>query len=65
MFTWDDGETEDRAKVSTPPLFEGSSINNTELRDILTRNKMHGNIDVTIEIRQNWGSKYVYSGIIR
>ena len=33
IFTWGDGETEDRAKVSTSPLFKGSSINNDELRD--------------------------------
>ena len=46
-FTWDDGETEDRAKVSTSPLFEGSSINNTELWDILMRTKMHANTDIT------------------
>ena len=37
IFTWDDGEIEDRVKVSTSPLFEGLLINNTELRDILTR----------------------------
>ena len=37
IFTWDDGEIEDRAKVSTSPFFEGLLINNTELWDILTR----------------------------
>ena len=38
-FTWDDGKTEDRVKVSTSPLFEGSLIKNTALRDILMRTK--------------------------
>ena len=33
-FTWGDRETEDRAKVSMPPLFEGLSINNTETQGI-------------------------------
>ena len=28
IFSWDDGETEDRAKVSTSSLFEGLLINN-------------------------------------
>ena len=37
IFTWDDGETEDRTKVFTSPLFEGLLINNTELQDILLR----------------------------
>ena len=36
-FTWDDGETEDRAKVPTSPFFERLLINNSELRDISTR----------------------------
>ena len=39
IFTWDDGQTEDRAKVSTSPFFEGLLINNTELRDILARTR--------------------------
>ena len=38
-FHLDDEKTEDHAKGSISPLFEGSSINNTELRDILTRAK--------------------------
>ena len=48
---------EDRTKVSTSPLFEGLLINNTELRDNLTRTKY-----MTIPIgpkgrRQNGKSK--------
>ena len=39
IFTWDGGKTEDRVKVSTSPLFEGSLINNNELRDNSTRIK--------------------------
>ena len=39
IFTWGDEETEDRAKVSTSPLFEGSSINNSEIWDNLSRTK--------------------------
>ena len=39
IFTWDDGEIEDRVKVSTSPFFERSSINNNELRDNSTRTK--------------------------
>ena len=39
IFTWDYGKIEDRTKVSTSPLFEGLLINNTKLRDILTRIK--------------------------
>ena len=50
IFTWDDGETEDRAKVSTSPLFEGLLINNTEFQDISTRNKMHDNTNKTKRI---------------
>ena len=46
-FTWDDGEIENRAKVSTSPLFEGLLINNTELRDILNKSNMHGNMNKT------------------
>ena len=38
-FTWDDGEIEDRTKVSTSSLFEELLVNNTKLRDILTRTK--------------------------
>ena len=38
-FTWNDGKTEDRAKVSTSPLFEGLLINNIELRDILEKRR--------------------------
>ena len=34
IFTWGDGETKDRVKVSMPPLFEGSSINNNKLGTI-------------------------------
>ena len=34
-----DRKTEDRAKVSTSSLFEGSSINNNELWDNSTRTK--------------------------
>ena len=45
--TWDGGETEDRAAVSTSPLFEGLSINNTDLRDILSENNMHDNTNKT------------------
>ena len=39
IFIWGDGEIEDRVKVSTSPLFEGSSIDNNELRDNSTRTK--------------------------
>ena len=37
FFPWGGGETEDRAKVSTLPLFEGLLINNNELRDNSTQ----------------------------
>ena len=47
IFTWGDGKIEDRVQVSTSPLFEGSLSNNTELRDILSKNKMHGNTNKT------------------
>ena len=47
IFTWDDKETKDHAKVSTSPLFKRLSINNIELRDILTRNKMYDNTNTT------------------
>ena len=43
IFIWDDGKIEDRTRVSTSPLFEGLSINNTKLWDISIKNKMHGN----------------------
>ena len=49
-FTWDDRETEDRAKVSTSPLFEGLLVNNIELRDILTRIKCMA-IRIGLEIK--------------
>ena len=39
IFTWDEGEAEDRAQVFTSPLFEGLLINNTELQDILARTR--------------------------
>ena len=38
-FIWDDRKIEDRAKVSTSPLFGGLLVNNIELRDILTKTK--------------------------
>ena len=41
------GETEDRAKVSTSPPFEGLSINKSEPRDILSKNKMHDHTNET------------------
>ena len=47
IFTWDDGKIEDRAKVSTSSLFEGLLINNIELRDILNKNNMHDNTNMT------------------
>ena len=59
IFTWDDGKTEDRAKVFTSPFFEGSSINNTELRDILTRNKMHGNTKYDLKQNDTFTSREV------
>ena len=46
IFTWDDGEIEDRVKVSTSYFFEGLLINNTELRVISIRIKC-----MTIPIR--------------
>ena len=51
IFTWDDGETEDRVKVSTSPLFEGLLINNTKLRDILTRIKC---MTIPTQIKIKW-----------
>ena len=39
IFTWDGGETEDRTKVFTSPLFERSSNNNDDLQDNLTKTK--------------------------
>ena len=39
IFTWGDGKIEDRAKVSTSPLFKGSLINNNELHDNSIRTK--------------------------
>ena len=47
IFTWSDREIEDCAKVFTLPLFEGWSINNTKLRDILNKNNMHDNTNMT------------------
>ena len=49
-FTWDDGETEDRAKVSTSPFFERLLVNNIELRGILTRTKCMA-IQIGFEIK--------------
>ena len=46
IFTRDDGEIEDRAKVSTSPLFEGLLIYNFESPKSY-KNKMHDNIDMT------------------
>ena len=51
IFTWDDGETKDRAQVSTSPLFEGLLINNTKLRDILTGIKCMA-IQIWLPIKQ-------------
>ena len=62
IFTWGDGETEDRASVSTSPLFKELLINNTEPRDISTNNKMHGNTIVIKNYEKN--KKYVCSEII-
>ena len=57
IFTWDDGEIEVRAKVFTSPLFEGSPINNDELRDILTRTKCMA-MQTWLEMkRQNYESQ--------
>ena len=60
FFTWGDGETEDRTKVSTSPLLEGSSIDNNELRDNTTRTKCMA-IQTWLEtIWQIRKSKYMY-----
>ena len=56
----DDGKTEDRAKVSTSPLFEGLLINSTELWDILTKIKCMA-IQMWLEIKwQNDESRDMY-----
>ena len=49
-FTWDDGEIEDRVKVSTSPFFEGLLINNIKLQDILMRAKCMA-IQIWLEIK--------------
>ena len=46
-FYWDDGETEDRAKVFTSPLFEGLLIKNTKIMGHFNENKVHGNTNMT------------------
>ena len=46
IFTWYDGETEDRAKVFTSTLFERLWINNFESPKS-DKNKMHDNTDIT------------------
>ena len=56
-FTRGDGETEDRAKVSTSPLFEGLLINNTKLQDILARTRCMTIQIKPKELRQNWKSR--------
>ena len=60
IFTLDNGEIEDRVKVFTSPLFEGLLINNTKLRDILTRDKMHGNKMTNLQAK-----RHVRHGIIK
>ena len=52
IFTWGDGETEDRAKVFTSPLFEGSSINSNELQDNSIKNKMHDNKMTELRVKR-------------
>ena len=63
IFTWGGGETEDRASVSTSPLFKELLINNAEPRDISTNNKMHGNT-IVIKKTTEQLKKYVCSEII-
>ena len=60
-----DEKIEDCAKVSTSPLFEGSLINNNELRDKFNKNKMHGNTNMTWNKMTNLRAKgYVWHKII-
>ena len=63
-FTWGGGETEDRASVSTSPLFKELLINNTEQQDISTNNKMHDNTIVIKTTTEFKIQKYVCSEII-
>ena len=60
IFIWGDRETEDRFKVSTSPLFEGSSINNNELWDNSTKTKCMA-MRTWLEIkRQDYGLRDMY-----
>ena len=60
FLTWDDGKTEDHAKVSTPPIFKGSSINNDELRDNLIRTKCMAMQTWLETKRQDYESRDIY-----
>ena len=60
IFTRDDEKTEDRAKVSMSPPFEGLLINSTELQDILTKIKCMAMLKWLKIRRQNYELKDMY-----
>ena len=51
VFTQGGGKTEDRTKVFTSPLFEELLTNKIDLRDILNKDIMHDNTNITKKLR--------------